>query len=80
MSLAARESEEEAARKEMVFAKRKREEDAIKKDLHYHRLITENMKLKDALRMAKSDIEDWVYSKGESPESTKVIELINTLI
>ena len=80
MSLAAREGQAEEERKNRVFASRKKAEAMAEKELHYQRLITENIKLKEALCMAKGDIEDWTYSQGDSPQSTKVIELINKLI
>lgn len=80
MSLVWREGQAEADRKERIFAARAREEAELRRELHYHQLITENVKLKDALRLAKSDIEDWVYSKGDSPQSTEVIALIDTLL
>lgn len=74
------EGREEAQRKDRYFFQRRMGEEKAAKELHYQKLITENQRLKDALKMAKEDIEDWIYSKGESPQSTKVLDIINTLI
>jgi hypothetical protein len=62
MSLAMREHQSEADRKERVFAARKIAEDKANKELHYQRLITENLKLKETLKLAQGDISDWIGS------------------
>lgn len=80
MSLAVREGQAEAERKERVFTARKEKEYLVNKELHYQRLITENMKLKEALKLAKTDIEGWIYSKGDCPQSAKVIKTIDGLV
>lgn len=80
MSLAEREGAEEGRRKERFFAARKIQEDIAAKELHYQRLITENIKLKNVLKLAKTDLEDWIYSKGEDINTLKIISLINELV
>jgi putative salt-induced outer membrane protein YdiY len=80
MSLAVNVGPEEGQRKDRLFAQRRKEEEKAYKELHYQYLITENLKLKDALKLAKGDIEDWIYSLGESPQSTKVLDIIKGLI
>lgn len=67
------EGREEAARKERFFRTREAEEAKAAKELHYQRLITENAKLKDALKMAIDDIEDWMAARGEDPNSRKLV-------
>ena len=80
MSLAAREGQYEADRKERFFAARKIEEDAANKEAHYQMLITENLKLKEALKLAHVDITDWIYSYGSNDSSEKALGIIETLI
>ena len=80
MSLAAREGIEEEHRKNRVSASNKIVEDKLRKDLHYDRLVSENIRLKAVLIAARDDINDWVYSKGESPQSSKVLKEIEGLL
>ena len=80
MSLAEREGEAEAVRKDKASERRRLAEKKANKEAHYQILITENEKLKSALCEAKKDIEDWVYCKGEDDQSSKVINLIDSLI
>jgi len=80
LSLAAREGIEEERRKDRVSASNKIVEDKLRKDLHYDRLVSENIRLKAVLIAARNDINDWVYSKGESPQSTKVLKEIEGLL
>jgi len=80
MSIAQREHQNEADRKERVSAGRRDAKDKANKELHYQVLITENSKLKEVLELAKIDIDEWIDVYGQNTESDKILAKIKELI